>query len=158
MSFAGAAQANAGWFWIAMPAAAVYWWVVILPFAMEWGALWKGFDLSLGQAFKACLAANTLSTLAGILLGFTVGVALDTSLNISFMRMPAEVEILGVLLFLLVTSLVNLVIEYWVILRWLPATAASLVGRPRLFIFGLNLVSGATTLAMLFILDALEIT
>lgn len=158
LSFTGAAHANAGWFWLIMPAAAVYWWVVILPFALEWGALWKRFELSLGQAFKVCLAANALSTLAGTLLGFTVGVALDTSLNISFMPMPVEVVILGVLLFLLVTSLVNLVIEYWVILRWLPPEAAPLSGRPRLFIFGLNVVSGATTLAMLFMLDALEIT
>ncbi|WP_371061151.1 hypothetical protein [Rhodosalinus sp. 5P4] len=89
---------------------------------------------------------------------FIIGIPLDTSLNISFTRMPVEVAILGVLLFLLVTSLVNLVIEYWVILRWLPPEATPLAGRPRLFIFGLNLVSGATTLAMLFILDALEIT
>ncbi len=141
-----------------MPAAAVYWWVVILPFALEWGALWKRFDLSLGKAFKVCLAANTLSTLAGIVLGFIIGIPLDTSLNISFTRMPVEVVILGFLLFLLVTSLVNLIIEYWVILRWLPPEATPLAGRPRLFIFGLNLVSGATTLAMLFILDALKIT
>lgn len=150
------------WFglWIFLPAAAVLWWIAVLPFLLEWMAVKRVFDLSTSRAFGAVVQANSVSTLVGICLGIPVGFMLDAG-----MQGPgpaydnAVVPIALFVFFFLVTATVNAFVEFGVIGSAIKTRdgAAPDKSKGRWAMFRINLASGVLMVATVYALGRLGV-
>jgi hypothetical protein len=113
------ALANAGYV-IAVPLSAAFWWVAVVPLLIEWRAVFVYMVfLSPWRALGAVVVANLLSGVVGLLAGVLFVIPFGDTGRITIRGHDLGEDIAGgifvLVVFLLVTSAVNTVLELPVI-------------------------------------------